>query len=151
MIEHESVVAVVHFEERCARHPVTVAVLYEATGGEPQPTTGVGETDDLLLRDQGLYAHLQALCSGIRRKQFEDRNLLGMRTCQTPDADGNRPLVLSRVSTCFQSWSERRMAVATCSAVTIDAGERNQAVPRIPSTPVFCSPSSKYLEMLAVE
>jgi hypothetical protein len=43
------------------------------------------------------------------------------------------------------------MAAATCSAVTIDVGERNQAVPRMPSGPSFCSPPSKYLEMLTVE
>ena len=38
----------------------------------------------------------------------------------------------SKISTCFQLSFERCMAVATCSTVTIDVGDKNQAVPRIP-------------------
>jgi hypothetical protein len=39
------------------------------------------------------------------------------------------------ISIRLQLPSERRIAAATCSAVTIEVGERNQAVPRIPSRP----------------
>src|SRR5437588_12413972 len=45
------------------------------------------------------------------------------------------------------------MATTTCSAVTIEVGERNHAVPLIPRRleAAFLSSSSKYLEMLTVE
>jgi hypothetical protein len=45
------------------------------------------------------------------------------------------------------------MAAATCSAVTIDVEDKNQAVPRMPSKSVsaFLSSSAKYLVMFTVE
>src|SRR5262245_3383520 len=45
------------------------------------------------------------------------------------------------------------MAAATCSAVTIEVADKNQAVPRIPTEPglAFFSSSSKNRVMLTVE
>src|SRR5438876_242822 len=59
----------------------------------------------------------------------------------------------SRISTSFQFWSERPIAAATCSTVTIEVEDKNQAVPRMPSksASAFLSSSAKYLVMLTVE
>src|SRR5262245_9119516 len=59
----------------------------------------------------------------------------------------------SRISMSFHSCAESCIASATCAAVTIKRGERNQPVPRIPTTPgcALISSSLKYLAMLMVE
>src|SRR5262249_8113933 len=59
----------------------------------------------------------------------------------------------SRISMSFHSCAESCIASATCAAVTIKRGERNQPVPRIPTTPgcALISSSLKYLARLVVE
>jgi len=56
-----------------------------------------------------------------------------------------------RISIPFQFWSERFIDAATCSTVTNNIGDRNQAVPLTPSTFGRASFSSKYRTMLTVE
>ena len=44
MIEHQTVVSVVHLEQRGAGELVAISVFYEATANETQPIIGIGES-----------------------------------------------------------------------------------------------------------
>ncbi len=49
VIEHQAVVAVMHFEQRRPGERALAAEFHEAAAGKPQPPVGVGETENALL------------------------------------------------------------------------------------------------------
>jgi hypothetical protein len=154
VIEHEAVVSVVHLEQRGACKPYAITVLHDSTTCDAQVTAGIGEAHNGLVRDERLHPKLKALGTGKRGLQFGHGDLVSEGTRETPDASGNRVLGLPFPDLDrFQFWFERCMAAATCSAVAIDIGERNQPVPLIPSTSGFASLSlsSRCRMMLTVE
>src|SRR5262249_25620240 len=76
MIEHETVVSVVHFEQRRAGEPAAVAIAYEATTCRARAVARIGEGHNRLLRDERFHPELDTAYTGKGRPQFEHSNLL---------------------------------------------------------------------------
>jgi hypothetical protein len=134
VIEQEAVVPVVHLQQRCAGESRFGAVSNEPTLSKAQVAIGVGKTDNEFLGHEGLCPDRNrgGICK--RGPEFEHRHFLGVEARNAEDAGGNQHLpLLARTSISFQSVAERCMASATCAAVTINRGVRNQPVPRAPS------------------
>ena len=91
VIEDQTVVSVVHLEQRRTCDPVAISVSHEATGGETQTIAGIGQTDDALFCGQWLRPDLQGLCTGICCAQFDASARL--RACPRA-VSGFRPMAV---------------------------------------------------------